>query len=314
MNKYNILEENNKKINDDYNKLKEEYDKNKSNIQITKNIIINQGKEGDNNNPNIEKIEIITEKVITEEIDDPIIIKKHEVKPPSKFKQSLTLNKESNKIDDDKKITDSDKINENKNNINENTNDNNKINDNIKDNKIENEKDNTVTPKEESKDKDNNKNDFMSKIKMFSQTSEAGNLDKKAKEAKKVLIIEKKVEFSKKEENDKLKQQKMSKALQRIKKKKEKTEESSTSAQHDLNDPRFKSIRIKNMAELLEGHMNQNQQSGEINEDNTNNTNNENNDKVEEDSKKEESSLIDDILDGKVLTKRKKTKKKFDEE
>ena len=56
----------------------------------------------------------------------------------------------------------------------------------------------------------------------------------------------------------------MNKALARLKKKREKSEEAE-SAKHDPNDVRFKSIRIKNMADLLEGQLNKSKQSFEPN-------------------------------------------------
>ena len=165
--------------------------------------------------------------------------------------------------------------------------------------------------KEDSNNKNNNKNVFMDKIKMFSQNKEgngSSNQTKKVEEIKKIKIVEKKVETNKKEENDNAKKQKMNKALQRLKKNKEKKEkeaEASNSAKHELNDPRFKSIRIKNMVELLEGHINQNRQSGDIN----------NNEGMEVEIKKEESETLDMLRDqpGNVVLKRKMTKKAFEE-
>ena len=135
--------------------------------------------------------------------------------------------------------------------------------------------------------------------------------NKKEEIPKKVTIVDKKVENEKKESNDKAKEQKMSKALQRIKKKKDKDKnkeaEESNSAKHDTNDPMFKSVRIKNMATLLEGQLNKGQQSGEINENN--------NIEGETNIKREESDVIEMIQNqpGKVVIKRKMSKKKFEE-
>ena len=104
----------------------------------------------------------------------------------------------------------------------------------------------------------------------------------------------------------------MNKALQRLKKRREKSEESANKKQ-DNNDILNKSIKIKNMAELLEGQMNQSQQNVEGN-DNNNNTENE---IKKEENDKEEDSPLDNMIDlmqnQNVMMKRKKTKKKFEE-
>jgi hypothetical protein len=290
-----------------YYQLKEENEK-CNNIQITKNInIINKDikdEKENENSKNIQEIEIITEKIITQEMSDPVIIKKDdENRRPSKFKKITTFTPEISPMI----ITDNNLSNPNNNNINNNDNKpetNNIVNSNEKIHT-------SATIKEDSNNKNNNKNVFMDKIKMFSQNkegNESSNQTKKVEEIKKIKIVEKKVETNKKEENDNAKKQKMNKALQRLKKSKEKKEkeaEASNSAKHELNDPRFKSIRIKNMAELLEGHINQNQQSGDIN----------NNEGIEVEIKKEESETLDMLRDqpGNVVLKRKMTKKAFEE-
>ena len=292
-----------------YYHLKEENEKNK-NIQITKNInIINKDIKDEKekeNSKNIQEIEIITEKIITQEKSDPVIIKKDdENRRPSKFKKVTTFTPEINPME----IADNNLSNPNTYNINNNVNDNKPESNNILN---LNEKVHTsATLKEDLNNKNNNKNAFMDKIKMFSQNKEgngSSNQTKQVEEIKKVKIVEKKVETNKKEENDNAKKQKMNKALQRLKKNKEKKEkeaEASNSAKHELNDPRFKSIRIKNMAELLEGHINSNQQSGDIN----------NNEGIEVEIKKEESETLDMLRDqpGNVVLKRKMTKKAFEE-
>ena len=133
---------------------------------------------------------------------------------------------------------------------------------------------------------------------------------KMSEEVKKVTMAT----TAKKEATDKAKEQRMNKALQRIKKKREKSEDVGT-AKHDTNNAMFKSIRIKNMAELLEGQLNQNAQQG-AEGNNENNANDGEEIKKEDITKKEEEENIDkmfDMIKRKSLLKRKKTKKTFEE-
>ena len=185
----------------------------------------------------------------------------------------------------------------------------------IKSDNITKEKQVSSFNKEEDVKVKDNKNEFMNKIKMFQQRAEgSGEIQTKNDEKiKKVSIVEKKVESEKKEENDKAKEQRMSKALQRIKKKKDKDKdketEESNSGKNDRNDSKFKSMKIKNMAEQLEGQMNKSLHSGEINNNNISV-------EGETEIKREESDLIEMIQNqpGKVVYKGKMTKKKFEEE
>ena len=117
----------------------------------------------------------------------------------------------------------------------------------------------------------------------------------------------------------KKKEERMNKALQRVKKKREKAEkekaenteniEEGQTASRNTGDVRFKSIRIKNMAELLESQMNK-PQAEEGGEDI----------KIESDNKEGEGDgdeAIDKMFEmmqrKSIVNKRKKTKKKFEE-
>ena len=285
--KYTLLEEQNKKINEDYNKLKQDFEKRQSTMQLTK--IIDEPDESHTNT-----IEIITEKIIIEENKEPTTTNNNqENKGPSKFKKAVTFSEPPIST----KITE------------------NKILGNIE-----------TKPSEPSSIQSNEVNNagsketkqssFMNKIKMFSN---AGIVPTNTKPILKTKMSEevKKVTMAttaKKEATDKAKEQRMNKALQRIKKKREKSEDVGT-AKHDTNNAMFKSIRIKNMAELLEGQLNQNaQQAAEGN--NENNANDGEEIKKEDITKKEEEENIDkmfDMIKRKSLLKRKKTKKTFEE-
>ena len=149
---------------------------------------------------------------------------------------------------------------------------------------------------------------------MFQEREEEKLRKKKAGEGKKVTIIEDKKEESaaKKEVNDKVKEQKMNKALQRLKKKREKDKEKEKEAaaegeaiKRDNSNVIFKSIKIKNMADLLEGQINKtSQDEGDKNEN------------TEKEIKYEENNIdnaLNMIQEGNVVVKRKKTVKKFED-
>jgi len=282
--KYTLLEEQNKKINEDYNKLKEDFDKRQSTMQLTK--IIDEPDESHTNT-----IEIITEKIIIEENKETTTtIDSQENKGPSKFKKAVSFNEPSKSTN----------ITENKIVGNIET----KLSDpsSLQSNEINN------TDSKETK-----QSSFMNKIKMFSNSgtnTKSILKTKRSEEVKKVTLVT----TAKKETKDKAKEQRMNKALQRIKKKREKSEDAAT-AKHDTNNEMFKSIKIKNMAELLEGQMNQNAQQAAEGK-NENNANNSEEIKKEDITKKEEEENIDkmfDMIKRKSLLKRKKTKKKFEE-
>ena len=133
-----------------------------------------------------------------------------------------------------------------------------------------------------------------------------------------------KISETAKKENDKKKEERMNRALQRVKKKREKTEkekaekekaentgniEEGQADSRNTGDVRFKSIRIKNMADLLENQMNKSPQAEEGGEDK----------KVENDNKEGDDGdeAIDKMFEmmqrKSIVTKRKKTKKKFEE-
>ena len=142
--------------------------------------------------------------------------------------------------------------------------------------------------------------------------------DVKKEEVKKVKISE-----TAKKENDKKKEERMNRALQRVKKKREKAEkekaekekventeniEEGQADSRNTGDVRFKSIRIKNMADLLENQMNKSPQAEEGGE----------HIKVENDNKEGDGDeAIDKMFEmmqrKSIVRKRKKTKKKFEE-
>jgi hypothetical protein len=178
---------------------------------------------------------------------------------------------------------------------------------------------NPISPENKNNDtKEPKKTSIMNKIKMFSDPDANQPPEIKSKktvDVKKVKIMEptpvKKISSS--TDKDKEKEQRMNKALARIKKKREKSE-GSESAKHDPNDVRFKSIRIKNMADLLEGQLNKANKSFGPNKDMMNPILESK--KEENPIKDENEEMMDKIFEmnqRKTIVKRKMTKKKFEE-
>jgi hypothetical protein len=95
--------------------------------------------------------------------------------------------------------------------------------------------------------------DFLKKVKMFSPKVEEKVISTVGG-PKKVTIKESSISADK----TKSKEDRMNKAMARIKKKRDKdSEDKEKTPAHSPNDPMFKSARIKNMAALLEQHMNE---------------------------------------------------------
>ena len=153
----------------------------------------------------------------------------------------------------------------------------------------------------------------MNKIKLFNEqeSNRPPEIKSEIKSTKTMDIGRVKMMEQPKSESadkNKLKERKMSKALARIKK------AQSISVKHDLNDVRFKSIRIKNMAELLENQL------GKANmPENTSGDNVPLSDRNREDApsrKEENEQMMDKMFEinrKHTLIKRKKTKKTFED-
>ena len=146
---------------------------------------------------------------------------------------------------------------------------------------------------------ENKNNEFTEKIKLFSNKKEDENDFKKLKseEINKVLIKEEEI-------SDKNKEERMNKALKRLKKQREKSAEEE--AKRDKNDIKFKSLRIKNMANLLEEQMNKNNNE-EIEDNEASNS-------VEKEKSKIQT--VEEMIKnqpGKIIMKKKIIKKKFEE-
>ena len=145
---------------------------------------------------------------------------------------------------------------------------------------------------------------------MFNKKEEIKEIKEEKKEIK---FDEKEKEENKikQDEKNKLKEQKMSKALQILKKGREKmNEKKSENANNNNNfdDVKLKSMKIKNMAALLESHMNNNvnkdtEENNEIKKEGENN---------EEDPFDHMTKLIQN-KDSKILNKKKMKKKEFEE-
>ena len=160
----------------------------------------------------------------------------------------------------------------------------------------------------------NSRNDFMNKLKMFENKAKDGSFEVNQQDNTKK--VEDKKETSDKKEQDKSKEQRMSKALQRIKKKRGKDSEKSESANPNNNDV-HKSIRIQNMANMLENQMSH-QMPNEGNDINVSNaqSNNEINTIKKDDNEDDAFDRMVSMLkeqSGKVVIKKKKSKKKFEE-
>ena len=137
---------------------------------------------------------------------------------------------------------------------------------------------------------------------MFNKKEEKKEEEKKPIE--KENNTKKEVKFENEEKNKK-KEEKMSRALQRLKKGREKkAEKENNENNNNFNDIKFKSARIKNMAELLESHMHKQDNKDEENKDIGKN--------IEEDPFENMTKLLQN-RDSKILKKKKMTKKTFEE-
>ena len=146
---------------------------------------------------------------------------------------------------------------------------------------------------------ENKNNEFTEKIKLFSNKREDENDFKKPKseEINKVLIKEKAI-------SDKNKEERMNKALKRLKKQRDKSVEEET--KRDKNDIKFKSVRIKNMANLLEEQLNKINNEGIEDNEATNSV----------EKEKGKIQTMEEIIKnqpGKIIMKKKIIKKKFEE-
>ena len=146
---------------------------------------------------------------------------------------------------------------------------------------------------------------------MFQDKAESGE-GVKEKIKKSVTINEASI----KKESDKSKEDRMNKAMQRIKKKREKdTEQNAESG----NDSKNKSNRIKNMASMLESHISKNfdieqkNESNDINIHSSKSSQNIVNNKGGDDAFNKIISMLDN-QPGKVMIKRKMTKKFFEDD
>ena len=171
--------------------------------------------------------------------------------------------------------------------------------------------------------KDNNpKNDFLSKVKMFQSKADAAAEEKKNEKLKKKVMIDE-AGIKKDKEKDNAKDQRMNKAMARLKKRREKDAgqaEEPVKKDNKENDPLFKSVRIKNMASLLETQLSQTV-SGDVNASKDINyktqssksvTSKEIKEGTEDDGFQRMVSMYND-QPGKVVFKRKMSKKKFEE-
>ena len=156
---------------------------------------------------------------------------------------------------------------------------------------------------------------------MFQSKSEAAEEKKQEKFKKKVTIDEAGVKKDK--DKDKSKDQRMNKAMARIKKKREKDAgqaEESAKKENKENDPMFKSMRIKNMASLLETQLSQTV-SGDVNASKDINykaqsSKSSGHQEIKEENEDDAFQKIVSMLNeqpGKVVFKRKMSKKKFEE-
>ena len=146
---------------------------------------------------------------------------------------------------------------------------------------------------------ENKNNEFTEKIKLFSNKREDENDFKKPKseEINKVLIKEKAI-------SDKNKEERMNKALKRLKKQRDKSVEEET--KRDKNDIKFKSVRIKNMANLLEEQLNKINNEGIEDNESPNSV----------EKEKGKIQTMEEIIKnqpGKIIMKKKIIKKKFEE-
>jgi hypothetical protein len=245
--------------------------------------------ENEENTENTEK----KEKEANEEKEDPFIIKKNEPKAPSKFKTQYS----TQEIEIKKEVIESNKK------------------ENKKEEKIEDNKEEKKENKKDEKNDDNSsKKGILDKIKMFQDKAESGEGAKeKTEKIKKSVTIN---ETSIKKESDKSKEDRMNKAMQRIKKKREKdTEQNAESG----NDGTNKSNKIKNMASMLESQISKNfdiaqkNETNDINIHNSKSSKNVVNNKGEDDAFNKIISMLDN-QPGKVMIKRKKTKKFFEDD
>jgi len=240
------LEEEKKKMNDDISKLKEENEK----IQTTSDILnkiniinkeIQPGEEasqitipsGSNTKVNktvqdmgdgriVETIEIVTEEEVVSDKDKD----KDKSNSNSSISKEVIISPETQKI---VQITEGDP--------NSNT-------------KIITTTTTTTTTTHEGKPD----SEFLKKVRMFSPKVDEKVISKVGGGTKKVTIKESSISADK----TKSKEDRMNKAMARIKKKRDKDSEDKDKAPaHNPNDPMFKSARIKNMAALLEQHMNE---------------------------------------------------------
>jgi hypothetical protein len=273
--------------------LKEEYDNNKNKENVTDDNQIEKKNENEENTENTEK----KEKEANEEKEDPFIIKKNEPKAPSKFKTQYS----TQEIEIKKEVIESNKKE-------------NKKEEKIEDNKEYNKEEKKENKKDEKNDDNSSKKGILDKIKMFQDKAESGEGAKeKTEKIKKSVTIN---ETSIKKESDKSKEDRMNKAMQRIKKKREKdTEQNAESG----NDGTNKSNKIKNMASMLESQISKNfdiaqkNETNDISIHNSKSSKNVVNNKGEDDAFNKIISMLDN-QPGKVMIKRKKTKKFFEDD
>ena len=159
--------------------------------------------------------------------------------------------------------------------------------------------------KSQDNDKKNKNPEILEKVKIFSnnkEETENAQENPKSEEINTIIIKEEIIENKSKDKN-KEKVERMNKALKRIKKKREKSSEEENKKRD--KDIKFKSVRIKHMANLLEEKLNINNNDEDTREN-----------KVQEDEEINENENKDTeeiTQNGKVIIKKKIMKKKFEE-
>ena len=294
----------------------------------------------------VETIEIVTEEEIPEQndnnnaditnINNDNHVKDFKFETPKGKNKNVKFNINDNNNSENK--SPSDKINDvnNTNNISDNNENINPINE-IKDDKINN--NNNVNLGKTESFIEGLDNDFLKKVRKFSakkidfnlindnslqnmniskskssvvdNKKEKNDIEKEKKEVKEEIIIEQENKLNKdidNKNNNNLKQKRMNRAMERIKKKRDKTKDAENDQNNNNdNNKLFKSARIKNLVSILEEQMGEKgielggkEKSNEVN--NNNDNNNINIEKIE-----------DNKNEGKIINKKKMTKKTFEE-
>jgi len=297
----NKIQEENIKIKNEYEKYKQDNNKEKEELIKLKENYDNLKRESDEyktkcNNLEEENTKLKEEKSKIQD-DTPNNINTNYESP---VKNNTTQDGnaiESVESKEDKNVTDTNKINKEK------------LHSVLKKRSVK-FQDNTTPEKTKNNNEDNNidgektDSNFSQNIRMFSNKIEENEILKPKSEEIKTVKIKEGISADK----TKNKEERMNKALQRIKKKRDK--DSEEGGKRDANDIRFKSVKIKNMAALLEEHMAHNNGGTEEQK-------NEEGGEITKDSGKKEDPFenMEEMINshhGKVVYKRKMTKKNFE--